>query len=242
MRMHLYLLFIFFILLMSFESQKEMAAVFAESHVPQESIRLRILANSDSPQDQQIKRIIRDRVIASVSQWSQEAQNIEEARRVIRSHLPELRQLVRDTLQEKGFTYASDVQLGPTEFPTKMYGAQVFPAGTYEAVLITLGKSQGSNWWCVMFPPLCFVDISTGDTAVEKKEQEEKEAVESIVEEKEAEDNLQEQVPAEGFSLELQLPVDQSTVQVDGSQPIQSKVELRFFFIEKIKEIVRFFS
>lgn len=256
---------------MSWEGQKEAASVFAQSNVPEESIRLRILANSDSPQDQQIKRIIRDRVIAYVSQWAQDARDVNDARSVIRSHLPELQQLVRDTLDEKGFTYDSDVQLGPTEFPTKMYGTQVFPAGTYEAVLITLGNSEGRNWWCVMFPPLCFVDISSGDTAVQKRETqdsleqvktEEIQVLESLQEETAAqieveiinpfmdalvEDGFAEQQPFVKTTPQEEMEVNTLPREFVDSQDYEkqqpnSQVELRFFFIDKFKEIVSIFS
>ena len=256
---------------MSWEGQKEAASVFAQSNVPNESIRLRILANSDSPEDQQIKRIIRDRVISYVSQWAQDANNVDDARVVIGGHLPELQQLVRDTLEEKGFTYDSDVQLGPTDFPTKMYGAQVFPAGTYEAVLITLGNAEGRNWWCVMFPPLCFVDISSGDTAVQKKENqdqreqvktEEIQVVEPLPQERTEQIEVHIEDPfmdalIEDASLEEQPPVvtsphKETAVETlpqefvdshdyEKKQP-NSQVELRFFFIDKFKEIVSIFS
>lgn len=258
---------------MSWEGQKEMASVFAQSNVPEESIRLRILANSDSPQDQQIKRIIRDRVIAYVSQWAQDAKGVDDARGVIRSHLPALQQLVRDTLEEKGFTYDSDVQLGPTDFPTKMYGTQVFPAGTYEAVLITLGNSTGSNWWCVMFPPLCFVDISNGDIAVQKEENqsqleqvkaEEIQIMEPFAEELAEHievgimDPFMDALVEEGFEVEQPqvqvemtpqeemeintLPQEFVDVQEYEKEQSNSQVELRFFFVDKFKEIVSFFS
>jgi stage II sporulation protein R len=169
MKKYYLLFFALFLLMMSWESQKEALAVFAENMVPEESIRLRILANSDSPEDQQLKRQVRDEVIEAVKQWSGEADDLEEARVVISNHLPELQKIVDNTIKEKGFTYQARVELRPTEFPTKMYGTQVFPAGEYEALRIAIGNAEGQNWWCVLFPPLCFVDISTGDAAQQDK-------------------------------------------------------------------------
>lgn len=165
MKKYYLLFFALFLLMMSWESQKEALAVFTNHFVPEHSIRLRILANSDSPKDQQLKRYVRDRVIESVKQWAGEAGTMEEARAVISNHLPELQELVNNAIKEKGFSYSARVELRPTEFPTKMYGTQVFPAGRYEAVRIAIGNAEGQNWWCVLFPPLCFVDISNGDTA-----------------------------------------------------------------------------
>jgi stage II sporulation protein R len=171
MRKYYRLFFALFVLVMSWESQKEALAVFANNIVPEQSIRLRILANSDTPQDQQLKRQVRDRVIESVKGWAGEAKNLSEARIVIHNHLPELQKIVDQTIKEKGFTYPAHVELRPTDFPTKMYGTQVFPAGQYEAVRITIGNAEGKNWWCVLFPPLCFVDIANGDTASQEKQE-----------------------------------------------------------------------
>ncbi|GEN34462.1 MULTISPECIES: stage II sporulation protein R [Aneurinibacillus] len=163
MKKYYLLFFALFLLLMSWESQKEALAVFADNMVPEQSIRLRILANSDTPEDQQLKRQVRDRVIESVKGWAGGAESFDDARIVISNHLPELQRIVDETIKEKGFSYASRVELAPTDFPTKMYGTQVFPAGQYEAVRITIGNAEGKNWWCVLFPPLCFVDITNGD-------------------------------------------------------------------------------
>ncbi|CEH30722.1 hypothetical protein AM501_00970 [Aneurinibacillus migulanus] len=171
MKKYYLLFFTLFLLLMSWESQKEALAVFTSSLVPEQSIRLRILANSDSPEDQQLKRQVRDRVIESVQGWAGEAESLNTARAVISNHLPELQQLVQETIKEKGYTYASRVELAQTDFPTKMYGTQVFPAGQYEAVRITIGNAEGKNWWCVLFPPLCFVDIASGDTATHDEQE-----------------------------------------------------------------------
>ncbi|MBN6187086.1 stage II sporulation protein R [Aneurinibacillus sp. BA2021] len=167
MKKYYLLFFILFLLVMSWENQKEALAAFADNVVPQQSIRLRILANSDTPEDQRLKREVRDRVIASVHEWAGKMKDINEARTIIGSHLPELQKLVDATIREKGFSYASHVELAATEFPTKMYGTQVFPAGQYEAVRITIGDAQGKNWWCVLFPALCFVDIGNGDAAAQ---------------------------------------------------------------------------
>ncbi|WCK54363.1 stage II sporulation protein R [Aneurinibacillus sp. Ricciae_BoGa-3] len=164
MQRSMLLFFCMFILVMSWEGQRDALAVFASSHVPQNSIRLRILANSDSLEDQNLKRHVRDQVIQSVKKWSGQAQDEQAARTIINQHLPELRQVVNDDIKQQGFSYTAHVDLTPTDFPTKMYGSQVFPAGKYEAVRISIGQAEGANWWCVLFPPLCFVDIANGDT------------------------------------------------------------------------------
>jgi stage II sporulation protein R len=161
-RPYMYIAFAIIVLLASWESNRASAAL-VEQTIPQESIRLRILANSDAPREQWIKREIRDAVNARIAGWVQGPQEIEEARRQINSRLPELNDLVGKMLSANGFDYGYNVELGSVPFPTKMYGDKVYPAGDYEALLITLGEGKGQNWWCVLFPPLCFVDAASGE-------------------------------------------------------------------------------
>ncbi|WFR64231.1 stage II sporulation protein R [Paenibacillus amylolyticus] len=152
-------------IIMMWEGQKTDAAVAATA-IPEQSIRLRILANSDAPGDQLVKREIRDAVVAQMSDWVAELENpqsLDEARQVIREHLSEIENKVGEELTSRGLHYDYQVELGSVPFPTKLYGGTVYPAGDYEAVRITLGEGKGQNWWCVLFPPLCFIDAGTGD-------------------------------------------------------------------------------
>ncbi|ANS77303.1 stage II sporulation protein R [Paenibacillus yonginensis] len=159
------LIFSLMILLMSWDNQKTDAAA-VQTEIPQESIRLRILADSDSPTDQLVKRKVRDAVVEQMNGWVQtldNPQSLEQARTVIREHLPEVERQVAVTLKANGESYGYKVELGVVPFPAKMYGGEVYPAGNYEALRITLGSGQGQNWWCVLFPPLCFIDGGSGD-------------------------------------------------------------------------------
>ncbi|MHA6481405.1 stage II sporulation protein R [Paenibacillus sp. strain BS8-2] len=163
---HSYALIVFaiIVLIMSWESHR-MDAALATGDIPTEAIRLRILANSDSAADQLVKRIVRDEVVKAMNGWATGQQSIEEARLTIQSKLPELQGIVADVLASRGFAYTSSSELGLVDFPTKMYGNKVYPAGQYEALLITIGEGKGQNWWCVLFPPLCFVDAATGEAS-----------------------------------------------------------------------------
>ncbi|MBO9130086.1 stage II sporulation protein R [Bacillus sp. 165] len=137
--------------------------------IPDEAIRLRILANSDSSADQALKRKVRDEVKEQIDGWVQDLTSFKEARQVIQDHLPEIERTVAQTLKKEGSNQTFTVKFGKhIKFPTKMYGNFIYPAGEYEAVLVTLGKGEGANWWCVLFPPLCFLDFSNGD-AVKKE-------------------------------------------------------------------------
>lgn len=155
--------------------------------IPDEAIRLRILANSDSKEDQELKRKVRDEVKAQIDRWVEDLKSFEEAREVIQSRLPELEETVANTLQREGSKEPFQVEFGKhVKFPTKMYGNFIYPAGEYEAVLITIGEGEGANWWCVLFPPMCFVDFSSG-TAVQAKERSKEEIVEEEMDEEKTE-------------------------------------------------------
>ncbi|SFL87653.1 stage II sporulation protein R [Paenibacillus sp. 1_12] len=169
-RHHIYVIFALIILIGSWELNFHSSTILASSIgseaereseadiIPQESIRLRILANSDSPADQWIKREVRDAIIEEMQQWVTEPDGMEAARAAVRAHLPELRTVVGSTLGQYGFTNPYQVELGLVPFPAKMYGSQIYPAGDYEALRVSIGAAEGQNWWCVLFPPLCFVD------------------------------------------------------------------------------------
>lgn len=161
-----------FMVIMAWEGQQIDASVVG-GPIPQESIRLRILANSDNPSDQLVKREIRDAVVEQMQLWVLELENpqsLEDAKALTRQHLPEIRQLVGEELRKRGITYNYHVELGVVPFPTKLYGGTVYPAGDYDALRITLGEGQGQNWWCVLFPPLCFIDGGSGDAAAQPVE------------------------------------------------------------------------
>ncbi|PDY65800.1 stage II sporulation protein R [Bacillus cereus] len=140
------------------------------SVIPKEAVRLRILANSDSDKDQTLKRKVRDEVKAQIDGWVADLTSFEEARKVIQSHIPEIEKTVENTLKREGSKDSFQVKFSKNvKFPTKVYGNFIYPAGEYEAVLITIGEGEGANWWCVLFPPMCFLDFSSG-TAVRKEE------------------------------------------------------------------------
>ncbi|WP_217586398.1 stage II sporulation protein R [Lentibacillus saliphilus] len=144
--------------------------------IPDDAIRLRILANSDQDADQQLKHEIRDAVNAQITEWVEEMTDIDAARRLIESKIPVIKETVERVLAENGSDQDHTVEYGSNvTFPVKLYGSFLYPAGEYEAVLITLGDGQGSNWWCVLFPPLCFLDFSNGTSTAENDEAEQQE-------------------------------------------------------------------
>lgn len=172
------IMFSIMILLMSWEGQRVDSAAATlignqgTSNIPQDSIRLRILANSDRVSDQSVKRRVRDAVVEQMNSWVAQLDNpqsMDQARDVIQNNLASIEKIVEQTLRSSGKDYEYKVELGVVPFPTKLYGGKVYPAGDYEALRISLGEGKGKNWWCVLFPPLCFVDAGSGDALAKDK-------------------------------------------------------------------------
>lgn len=116
-------------------------------------LRLHVIANSDSPGDQAVKRAVRDAVLALVPACESEA----EAEAYLLTHGRALLAAAEDTLRAHGYDYGAQLMLGRYPFPTRTYGDTVYPAGEYNALRVMLGRGSGANWWCVLFPPLCIV-------------------------------------------------------------------------------------
>lgn len=129
-------------------------------------IRLHVLANSDSKEDQALKLKVRDRIIAEMEHMFDSSGDIDAARETVEQNIEAIREIAADEIQKNGYNYDVSVDLGMSEFPTKEYGSIVLPAGSYEALKINIGNAKGKNWWCVLFPPLCFVEETCvqGDT------------------------------------------------------------------------------
>lgn len=123
-------------------------------------IRFHVIANSDSEKDQALKRRVRDLIVQKMTPEFEKAQTIEDARRVAGLHLADIEAIARSEVRIWGRDYPVKAELGSFAFPAKAYGNLVLPPGEYEAVRVVIGAGQGANWWCVLFPPLCFVDVS----------------------------------------------------------------------------------
>lgn len=132
--------------------------------------RLHVIANSDSKEDQDLKYIVRDNVLSYMNGICKNAKSKEEAIKIANEHLDDFKRVAIATIKENGFEYDVSVEIGNFSFPTKTYGDISLPSGFYDALRIKIGEANGKNWWCVMFPPLCFVDVSSGIVPDESKE------------------------------------------------------------------------
>lgn len=132
--------------------------------------RLHVIANSNSDEDQNLKYIVRDKVIEYMSSISQNASSKEDVIEIAKANLDKIQAIASQTIRENGYTYSVNVEVGNFSFPSKRYGDITLPPGYYDALRIKIGEAEGQNWWCVMFPPLCFVDVTSGVVPDESKE------------------------------------------------------------------------
>ena len=132
--------------------------------------RLHVIANSDSAEDQNLKYTVRDKVIEYMSSISQNASSKEAVIEIAKANLDKILAIASQTIRENGYTYSVNVEVGNFSFPSKRYGDITLPPGYYDALRIKIGEAEGQNWWCVMFPPLCFVDVTSGVVPDESKE------------------------------------------------------------------------
>lgn len=132
--------------------------------------RLHVIANSDSDEDQALKLKVRDSLLEYMNSLCSSTSSKEEAMRIANEHIDDFTKIAQDVISQNGYDYSVDVSVGSCDFPTKEYGDVSLPAGTYDALRVKIGSASGHNWWCVMFPPLCFVDVSSGIVPDESKE------------------------------------------------------------------------
>lgn len=126
-----------------------------QTDIADKLIRLHIIANSNSDNDQSLKLKVRDEVLKSVEELTRNCTTKEEAREVIKQNLSRFENIANRVCEEAGVSYRANAELANTSFPTKKYESFALPAGSYEALRIKLGNASGENWWCVLFPPLC---------------------------------------------------------------------------------------
>ena len=132
--------------------------------------RLDVIANSDTEEDQNLKYMVRDNLLKYMNSICENCKTKEDAIAVVEKNKTAFEQIAMNTIKEEGYNYSVTINIGNFEFPTKNYGDISLPAGYYDALRVEIGEAKGRNWWCVMFPPLCFVDISSGVVPDESKE------------------------------------------------------------------------
>ncbi|BDR63188.1 stage II sporulation protein R [Clostridium tetani] len=160
-------IFIFFISLNLGQPQKFPKK---NNNLNEKLIRFHVLANSDLEEDQKLKMEVKNSVLEYIYPKLSNSNNINESRRILMENTKGIENIAKDVISKKGYNYDLKLELTHDNFPIKTYGNITLPQGNYEAFRIIIGEGKGKNWWCVMFPPLCFVDVTKGEVAYEETE------------------------------------------------------------------------
>ena len=147
------------------ESVKEI-----QKNIASNIIRLHVIANSDSKEDQQLKLKVRDGILGEVKNCVQDATSVNQAENAILSQKDRIESSAEKIIKKEGHDYKVSISLKDRYFPVKSYGDLVFPAGTYNALCVEIGEAKGRNWWCVLFPSLCLVDETKAVVPDDSKE------------------------------------------------------------------------
>ena len=133
-------------------------------------IRFHVIANSDSDADQALKLKVKEAVVNYTAELLCNSKSISETEDLLSSHTNDIISIANNVISENDYDYPVTAEITDTYFPTKSYGSYTFPPGTYRAFQIKIGEAKGKNWWCVLYPPLCFIDISHGTVNPESEE------------------------------------------------------------------------
>ncbi len=138
--------------------------------ISEKIIRFHVLANSDSDEDQALKMKVKENVVNYTRTLLSDSESVDETKVLLSEHNEEILDIARNTIKSEGYNYTVTASLENVYFPTKSYGDITLPCGDYEAYRILIGEAEGKNWWCVLYPPLCFVDASHGVLPADSKE------------------------------------------------------------------------
>ena len=161
---------VFLIAVLGIRTYNKIEEYKIQKEISSKIIRFHVRANSDSEEDQKLKLKVRDEVMAYLDERLPKSGSVKDAKAVLNDNIEEIGQIALATIHKEGYNYSIRVYFEESYFPIKTYGDMVFPAGKYEAFRIDIGDSEGKNWWCVMFPPLCFVDVTSGIVPDDSKE------------------------------------------------------------------------
>lgn len=124
-------------------------------------LRIHIRANSNNEEDQRVKYVVKDAIVERLYSVVAECETKQELINAINTNKNELEKLANDILRENNFTYNSSIKVCEEYFPTRVYNDSLkLESGVYDAIIVGLGNAEGNNWWCVVYPPLCFTDVS----------------------------------------------------------------------------------
>lgn len=158
--------FVFFLIFSAYSYASSISSDLSKS-----VFRLHVIANSDSDEDQSLKLQVRDKLLDYMNSITANVSSKDDAIKIAQDHQKDFQIIAEQTILDKGYSYLVTVEIGNYEFPTKHYGDITLPSGYYDALRVKIGDACGHNWWCVMFPPLCFVDVTSGIVPESSKDQ-----------------------------------------------------------------------
>ena len=158
--------FVFFLIFSAYSYASSISSDLSKS-----VFRLHVIANSDSDEDQSLKLQVRDKLLDYMNSITANVSSKDDAIKIAQDHQKNFQIIAEQTILDKGYSYPVTVEIGNYEFPTKHYGDITLPSGYYDALRVKIGDACGHNWWCVMFPPLCFVDVTSGIVPESSKDQ-----------------------------------------------------------------------
>lgn len=129
-----------------------------QEEIANQLIRFHVRANSDSEEDQELKLKVKNAIVLYLENELENIATLDEARNILYDDIGEITDIALDVIKEEGYEYNVEVYFEEDYFPLKVYGDMAFPPGVYEAFRVDIGDAEGKNWWCVLYPPLCFVD------------------------------------------------------------------------------------
>ena len=203
------ILIVFLICLIPAENNSKVEA--SQQSIASKIIRFHVIANSDTASDQALKLKVRDGILSYLTPKLNNSRDIAESREILKGNNSEVLSICRKIIKDNGYSYSVTSTLGTDNFPVKDYGNLTLPQGSYEAYRVIIGSGQGKNWWCVMFPPLCFVDLSKGQ-----------------VSEAESDKRIKKVLTNDEYSL-----IDSSS----NDKPKATKIQYRFKIVEFIKKL-----
>lgn len=201
-------------------------------------IRFHVIANSDLNEDQAVKLKVRDAILENVGPKLSKSSSRDESLKILEENLDNIESIANGVLSKEGEDYRANALLGNFNFPIKKYGTITLPAGEYKALRVVLGEGEGKNWWCVMFPPLCFIDITRGLTSAKTDSELKKvlndEEVESITAFK------QQPVSAQSVANANEKIKSQSSTGKTAS--LKSSIQLKFKSVEVMEKVKYMFN
>ncbi|MDE7324896.1 MAG: stage II sporulation protein R [Lachnospiraceae bacterium] len=203
-----------------------------QAALAEQVLRLHIIADSNSDADQNVKLTVRDAVITYLKPYLEDVTTKQEALDIINEQMDALTTTANRVLAENGFSYTADARLGSAYFPVKLYGDLVLPAGEYDALKICLGSASGKNWWCLIFPQLCFVDVTTGTLPEDSKEE-----LRELLTEEEFALVFPNEALYESAGASIRSCQQTCRILFDHAPRESKKPEIRFILLEQIKKL-----